>query len=117
MLTQTDGNVAMQIDAVKLQQQYKACMKRIPVRAIFALKMPAAAFTGLRIDAVSSEQTVVSVPGGWRTQNPYGTMYWAVQGMAAELSTGIVPTCISRCLLYTSPSPRDATLSRMPSSA
>ena len=27
------------------------------------------------------------------------------------------PTCISPCLLYTSPSPRDATLSRMPSSA
>jgi len=88
----------MQIDAVKLQQQYKACMKRMPMRAIFALKMPAAAFTGLRIDAVSSEQTVVSVPGGWRTQNPYGTMYWAVQGMAAELSTGIVPTCISRSM-------------------
>ena len=31
-----------------------------------------------------------------------------------ELAT---PTCINSCLLYTSPSPRDATLSRMPSSA
>ena len=29
----------------------------------------------------------------------------------------IVPSRISACLLYTSPSPRDATLSRMPSSA
>ena len=27
------------------------------------------------------------------------------------------PTGITTCLLYTSPSPRDATLSRMPSSA
>ena len=26
-------------------------------------------------------------------------------------------TCLNICLLYTSPSPRDATLSRMPSSA
>ena len=29
----------------------------------------------------------------------------------------IVKACIYFCLLYTSPSPRDATLSRMPSSA
>ena len=28
-----------------------------------------------------------------------------------------VDECVGRCLLYTSPSPRDATLSRMPSSA
>ena len=30
---------------------------------------------------------------------------------------GIIVTMIITCLLYTSPSPRDATLSRMPSSA
>ena len=31
--------------------------------------------------------------------------------------SGIIPALIAGCLLYTSPSPRDATLSRMPSSA
>ena len=30
---------------------------------------------------------------------------------------GVAPTWLKDCLLYTSPSPRDATLSRMPSSA
>ena len=30
---------------------------------------------------------------------------------------GIIEALYKRCLLYTSPSPRDATLSRMPSSA
>ena len=34
-----------------------------------------------------------------------------------ELSTAIVIDLFTDCLLYTSPSPRDATLSRMPSSA
>ena len=35
-----------------------------------------------------------------------------------EVETGkIVPLCIKTCLLYTSPSPRDGLLSRMPSSA
>ena len=54
-----------------------------------------------------------------------GVGSWAVEALAR---TGIdkltlidlddvCTTNINRCLLYTSPSPRDATLSRMPSSA
>ena len=35
----------------------------------------------------------------------------------AEITTAEAPTWSNTCLLYTSPSPRDATLSRMPSSA
>ena len=46
-----------------------------------------------------------------------------VRSAPAELSTAEIPKAIAAesddtaCLLYTSPSPRDATLSRMPSSA
>ena len=43
------------------------------------------------------------------------------QGLAHDLSkyspTEFIPGCIYYCLLYTSPSPRDRTRSRMPSSA
>ena len=39
---------------------------------------------------------------------------WTVRAAGAGLSA---ETLTLRCLLYTSPSPRDATLSRMPSSA
>ena len=39
-----------------------------------------------------------------------------VLGVAANITVD-VPDASSSCLLYTSPSPRDATLSRMPSSA
>ena len=35
----------------------------------------------------------------------------------SDLVIGYIEGCTSNCLLYTSPSPRDATLSRMPSSA
>lgn len=86
----------MNLDERKLAKQYSLMLRRIPMKAFMLTKMPAAAFVGLRIDSVSSDQTVVSVPGGRRTQNPFGTMYWAVQGMSAELATAIVPTCISR---------------------
>ena len=43
--------------------------------------------------------------------------FW--QGIVAGKSgiSNIVNMDVSNCLLYTSPSPRDATLSRMPSSA
>jgi hypothetical protein len=30
----------------------------------------------------------VALPGGWRTQNPFRSMYFAAQSMAAEMSTG-----------------------------
>ena len=36
---------------------------------------------------------------------------------AGALIPGLILVCLYSCLLYTSPSPRDATLSRMPSSA
>ena len=48
--------------------------------------------------------------------------YWAPQVMNADtmMTLGAVAAAVPNigiCLLYTSPSPRDATLSRMPSSA
>ena len=42
-------------------------------------------------------------------------LYKLIEKIRNELDCGII--LISHCLLYTSPSPRDATLSRMPSSA
>ena len=43
---------------------------------------------------------------------PLGTVFWS-----EVLGTALLTLLGVGCLLYTSPSPRDATLSRMPSSA
>ena len=43
-----------------------------------------------------------------------GITFWDV---AHETNGGLIADGYTSCLLYTSPSPRDATLSRMPSSA
>lgn len=51
-------------------------------------KLPAAWWTGVRVKSITKRQCVVSVKHGWRNQNPFKSMFWAVQGMAAELSTG-----------------------------
>ena len=47
----------------------------------------------------------------------YGINVMRVQEVLRYTEIAPVPGAPSYCLLYTSPSPRDATLSRMPSSA
>lgn len=51
-------------------------------------KLPAAWWTGVRVKSVNEGSCVVTVKHSWRNQNPFKSMFWAVQGMAAELSTG-----------------------------
>jgi hypothetical protein len=42
----------------------------------------------VRTTELSAEKCVVSVKHKWINQNPFNSMFWAVQGMAAELATG-----------------------------
>ncbi|MBO6607109.1 DUF4442 domain-containing protein [Psychroserpens sp.] len=51
-------------------------------------KLPAAYFCGVRTKSLSDTTCVVSVKHRWINQNPFRSMFWAVQGMAAELTTG-----------------------------
>jgi hypothetical protein len=50
--------------------------------------LPLAAFAGLRVRRLDESTCEVTLPGGWRTQNPFRSTYFAAQAMAAELSTG-----------------------------
>jgi hypothetical protein len=52
------------------------------------LKLPAAYLTGVRTKQLDDTTCVVSVKHSWINQNPFNSMFWAVQGMAAELTTG-----------------------------
>jgi hypothetical protein len=51
-------------------------------------QLPLAAFAGLRLEALDDAACTVSLPGGWRTRNPFRSTYFAAQAMAAEMSTG-----------------------------
>ncbi len=51
-------------------------------------KLPSAFWCGVRVQSIDSQQCVVSVKHRWINQNPFQSMYFAVQAMAAELSTG-----------------------------
>ncbi len=52
------------------------------------LKLPAAFLCGVRARSLDDNRCVVTVKHRWINQNPFKSMFWAVQGMAAELTTG-----------------------------
>ncbi|WP_295336087.1 DUF4442 domain-containing protein [Flavobacterium sp.] len=51
-------------------------------------KLPSAFWCGVRVKSISKQQCVVTVKHRWFNQNPFNSMYFAVQAMAAELTTG-----------------------------
>ena len=52
-------------------------------------KLPSAWWSGVRVTSFDDNLAEVSVKHRWVNQNPFGSIFWAVQGMAAELSTAI----------------------------
>ncbi|MCG2462256.1 DUF4442 domain-containing protein [Flavobacteriaceae bacterium F89] len=55
-------------------------------------KLPAAWWCGVRLRYVDDRRAVTTVKYRWVNQNPFRSMFWAVQGMAAEFSTGVLVT-------------------------
>jgi len=51
-------------------------------------KLPASYFCGVRTKHIDASKCVTTVKHRWINQNPFKSMFWAVQGMAAEFSTG-----------------------------
>lgn len=51
-------------------------------------KLPSAWWCGVRLRYLDKSKSIVTVKHRWINQNPFNSMFWAVQGMAAELTTG-----------------------------
>lgn len=51
-------------------------------------KLPSAFICGVRVQEISSDVCKATVTHRWINQNPFNSMYFAVQAMAAELTTG-----------------------------
>lgn len=56
------------------------------------LKLPSAWICGVRLKSLSPVEAVTGVRLRWINQNPFRSMFWAVQGMAAEFATGALVT-------------------------
>jgi hypothetical protein len=53
-------------------------------------KLPSAWWCGVRLQSIDENRAVATVKHRWFNQNPFNSMFWAVQGMAAEFTTGIL---------------------------
>jgi len=53
-------------------------------------KLPSAYFTGVRLKSLSDTKAIVRVKHRWISQNPFNSLYYGVQAMAAELATGVL---------------------------
>ena len=51
-------------------------------------KLPSAYWSGVRVKEISTTSCKATVKHRWFNQNPFNSMYFAVQAMAAELTTG-----------------------------
>jgi len=60
------------------------------VNLFMLFKLPLAYIGGVRIKTLSKEEATVSITHKWMNQNPFQSMFWAAQGMAAEMSTGVL---------------------------
>jgi len=65
-------------------------MKLTPSKfnSFMMLKLPLAWLGGVRVKSISSQKTLVVIKHKWINQNPFRSMFWAAQGMAAEMATG-----------------------------
>ena len=52
--------------------------------------LPSAWWCGVRVKKISSKYCSTKVNLNWINKNPFKSIFWAIQGMAAELSTGVL---------------------------
>lgn len=51
-------------------------------------KLPLGWISGMRVKSISKNSCTVVIRHRWINQNPFNSMFWAAQGMAAEMTTG-----------------------------
>lgn len=67
-------------------------MKFTPAKVNFFnfIKLPLSFFGGVRVKTITDKEVIVTIKHRWINQNPFKSMFWAAQGMAAEMPTGIL---------------------------
>ena len=65
-------------------------MNKFQLHLFLFLKIPISWIAGVRLKEMNDEICITKVKFCWLNQNPFNSMFWAVQGMAAEFSTGFL---------------------------
>ena len=57
---------------------------------VLTTQIPIAWIAGVRLESWDENKVSTRVKYGFLNQNPFKSMFWAVQGMAAEFSSGLM---------------------------
>jgi hypothetical protein len=63
-------------------------MNQLKYTFFLFFQLPSAFFCGVRLKCLDSFKSIVSINHSWFNKNPFKSIFWAAQGMAAELTTG-----------------------------
>ena len=63
-------------------------MNQLKYTFFLLFQLPSAFFCGVRLKYLDSLKSIVSINHSWFNKNPFRSIFWAAQGMAAELTTG-----------------------------
>ena len=65
----------------------KFAVKSFYFRSYLFWNLPMGFLSGMKIKKLNEDQCIVSVPFKWLNKNPFKSTFWAVLGMAGEMST------------------------------
>ncbi len=77
-----------QFDQKKLKFVQRLLSNPVLFKTVMLFQVPLNFMVGMRLKELNEESCKVSVPFRWLNKNPFKSTFWAVLGMAAELSTG-----------------------------
>lgn len=68
----------------------KLVNNRFLFRLYLLKSLPMGFIAGIKVKELTDEQAVTTIRFNWLTQNPFRSMYFACQAMAAEMATGLL---------------------------
>ncbi len=71
-----------------LDEKIKMTLSPRKINLFLLAKLPSAFISGVRLKSITDAKCVTTAKYKWINQNPFGSMYFAVQAMASELATG-----------------------------
>ncbi len=81
--------VLQSADSARFERLRRRMLSPLLMRGYMLSKLPLGLFAGLRVRALEPPRRCqTTLPYGWRTTNPFRSIYFAAQSMAAEMSTG-----------------------------
>lgn len=72
------------------QKLVKNFTSRWKFRLWMVKNLPMGLLSGMYIQSLDEQACVVVLKERWWIRNPFGSVFWAVMGMAAELSSGVL---------------------------